>query len=48
MLTVGNTVGNYPYAMSCHACFGICGPCTYLCPTCHCFDISDEVNSAPV
>jgi sulfhydrogenase subunit beta (sulfur reductase) len=20
-----------------------CGTCTYLCPTCHCFDISDEV-----
>lgn len=22
-----------------------CGTCTYLCPTCHCFDISDEVKS---
>jgi sulfhydrogenase subunit beta (sulfur reductase) len=22
-----------------------CGICTYLCPTCHCFDISDEVTS---
>ena len=21
-----------------------CGACTYLCPTCHCFDISDEVK----
>ena len=21
-----------------------CGTCTYLCPTCHCFDISDEVK----
>lgn len=21
-----------------------CGICTYLCPTCHCFDISDEVT----
>ena len=21
-----------------------CGTCTYLCPTCHCFDISDEVQ----
>ena len=20
-----------------------CGACTYLCPTCHCFDIQDEV-----
>ncbi len=23
-----------------------CGICTYLCPTCHCFDISDEVFSS--
>jgi ferredoxin len=23
-----------------------CGTCTYLCPTCHCFDISDEVKGA--
>ena len=22
-----------------------CGICTYLCPTCHCFDISDEAGS---
>ncbi|MFC2156664.1 4Fe-4S dicluster domain-containing protein [Acidobacteriota bacterium] len=22
-----------------------CGICTYLCPTCHCFDINDEVQS---
>jgi ferredoxin len=28
-------------AMSCLR----CGICTYLCPTCHCFDISDEVTS---
>ena len=26
------------------ACIG-CGVCTYLCPTCHCFDLSDEVTS---
>ncbi len=26
-----------------------CGICTYLCPTCHCFDINDEVaSSSPV
>jgi ferredoxin len=25
------------------ACLG-CGTCTYLCPTCHCFDIQDEVE----
>ncbi len=23
-----------------------CGICTYLCPTCHCFDINDEVTSS--
>lgn len=23
-----------------------CGICTYLCPTCHCFDINDEVSSS--
>jgi ferredoxin len=21
-----------------------CGTCTYMCPTCHCFDISDEIK----
>ncbi len=26
------------------SCIG-CGICTYLCPTCHCFDINDEVMS---
>jgi formate hydrogenlyase subunit 6/NADH:ubiquinone oxidoreductase subunit I len=26
------------------SCIG-CGTCTYLCPTCHCFDISDEENN---
>jgi sulfhydrogenase subunit beta (sulfur reductase) len=25
------------------ACIG-CGACTYLCPSCHCFDINDEVT----
>ena len=25
-------------------CLG-CGACTYLCPTCHCFDITDETNA---
>ena len=29
-------------AMSCLR----CGICTYLCPTCHCFDITDEVTSS--
>jgi sulfhydrogenase subunit beta (sulfur reductase) len=27
----------------CQSCLG-CGVCTYLCPTCHCFDITDETN----
>jgi ferredoxin len=32
-------------AMSCLR----CGICTYMCPTCHCFDINDEVySSAPL
>jgi ferredoxin len=26
-----------------HQCMG-CGACTYLCPTCHCFDITDEAE----
>ena len=26
-----------------HACLG-CGVCTFLCPTCHCFDIVDEIQ----
>lgn len=26
------------------ACLG-CGACTYLCPSCHCFDINDEITS---
>ena len=25
------------------ACIG-CGACTYLCPSCHCFDINDEIT----
>ena len=27
------------------ACIG-CGACTFLCPTCHCFDINDETTSS--
>ena len=27
----------------CQKCLG-CGICTYFCPTCHCFDITDEVD----
>ncbi len=30
------------------ACIG-CGVCTYLCPSCHCFDINDEIDvSSPL
>jgi sulfhydrogenase subunit beta (sulfur reductase) len=29
----------------CQKCLG-CGVCTYFCPTCHCFDIIDEVEDA--
>jgi len=29
-------------AMSCLR----CGICTYMCPTCHCFDINDEIHSS--
>lgn len=33
---------NDPYWENLHEiCIG-CGVCTYLCPTCHCFDVSDE------
>ncbi|MHB8779929.1 MAG: 4Fe-4S dicluster domain-containing protein [Candidatus Geothermincolia bacterium] len=31
------------WAKASAACLG-CGTCTYLCPTCHCFDIQDEVE----
>lgn len=34
----------HPYWDSLHEkCIG-CGACTYLCPTCHCFDIADEAT----
>jgi sulfhydrogenase subunit beta (sulfur reductase) len=29
------------WAQSAGSCLG-CGACTYLCPTCHCFDLTDE------
>lgn len=35
---------DHPYWDTIHkACLG-CGTCSYLCPTCHCFDIRDEVE----
>jgi sulfhydrogenase subunit beta (sulfur reductase) len=33
-----------PFWKSLHQKCLACGTCTYLCPTCHCFDISDEVK----
>ncbi len=34
---------DHPFWNTIHAKCLACGTCTYLCPTCHCFDISDEV-----
>ncbi|OPY88449.1 MAG: Anaerobic sulfite reductase subunit A [Smithella sp. PtaU1.Bin162] len=36
----------HPFWNTIHARCLACGTCTYLCPTCHCFDISDEVKGA--
>ena len=33
------------WKQNCQKCLG-CGVCTYFCPTCHCFDIIDEVEDA--
>jgi sulfhydrogenase subunit beta (sulfur reductase) len=34
----------HPFWNTIHGTCLACGTCTYLCPTCHCFDISDEVK----
>ncbi len=34
----------HPFWAGLHGKCLACGTCTYLCPTCHCFDISDEVK----
>ena len=34
----------HPFWNTIHGKCLACGTCTYLCPTCHCFDISDEVK----
>ncbi|HHY39508.1 MAG TPA: hypothetical protein GX507_11395 [Clostridia bacterium] len=43
--SLGRVLGgifNHPYWATLHEkCLG-CAACTYLCPTCHCFDISEE------
>ena len=34
----------HPFWDTIHKSCLACGTCTYLCPTCHCFDITDEVK----
>jgi len=34
----------HPFWDTIHRSCLACGTCTYLCPTCHCFDITDEVK----
>jgi len=34
----------HPFWDTIHQSCLACGTCTYLCPTCHCFDISDEMK----
>ena len=36
----------HPFWATIHQKCLACGTCTYLCPTCHCFDISDEMKGA--
>jgi sulfhydrogenase subunit beta (sulfur reductase) len=36
----------HPFWNTIHGKCLACGTCTYLCPTCHCFDISDEVKGS--
>jgi sulfhydrogenase subunit beta (sulfur reductase) len=36
----------HPFWDTIHKSCLACGTCTYLCPTCHCFDISDEVKGS--
>ncbi|MBN2254611.1 MAG: 4Fe-4S dicluster domain-containing protein [Deltaproteobacteria bacterium] len=36
----------HPFWDTIHKSCLACGTCTYLCPTCHCFDISDQVKGA--
>ncbi len=35
---------DHPFWDTIHQSCLACGTCTYLCPTCHCFDITDEVK----
>jgi ferredoxin len=36
----------HPFWATIHGKCLACGTCTYLCPTCHCFDISDEAKGS--
>lgn len=36
----------HPFWDTIHQSCLACGTCTYLCPTCHCFDITDEVKGS--
>lgn len=36
----------HPFWATIHSKCLACGTCTYLCPTCHCFDISDEATGS--
>ncbi|MDD5475452.1 MAG: 4Fe-4S dicluster domain-containing protein [Syntrophales bacterium] len=37
---------DHPFWDTIHASCLACGTCTYLCPTCHCFDITDEIKKS--
>lgn len=37
---------DHPFWDSVHVGCLACGTCTYLCPTCHCFDITDEAKDS--
>ncbi len=39
------SVDDLPWGDITESCLG-CGVCTFLCPTCHCFDICDEATAA--
>ena len=36
----------HPFWATIHGKCLACGTCTYMCPTCHCFDISDEAKAS--
>lgn len=44
ILPVLKRIFEHPYWATIHRRCLACGTCTYLCPSCHCFDIADEVK----